>query len=263
MAILEFDKIDDPKIRKKIDVCAAGYNSLREYFVDVLAQSIGMIAGAFYPRPVLVRLTDFKSNEYRDLLGGKYFEPEEENPMLGFRGAVRYCSDEYSPAFALECEAIKRAREVMGFDNIRVMVPFVRTVIEAKETVEVLGKNGLVRGKNNLKLFMMVEVPSNVILIEQFAEYFDGFSIGSNDLTQLTLGVDRDSSQLAHLFDERDFAVKAMLQKAIEGAKKSNTYIGICGQAPSDFPELGTFLIEQGIDSLSLTSDTVIPFLMK
>lgn len=263
MSVISPDIVEDEHVREQISLSAAGYTDTRTYFVQVLAQSIGMIAGAFYPRPVLVRLSDFKTNEYRDLLGGSYFEPVEENPMLGFRGAARYCSESYGPAFELECEALKYAREVMGFDNIKIMVPFVRTLTEAQASIDVLDRNGLKRGENGLKVFMMVEIPSNVLLIEEFAQYFDGFSIGSNDLTQLTLGVDRDSGELARLFDERDSAVKCMLQKALEGAKKSGTYIGICGQAPSDFPELAKFLIDQGINSLSLISDTVIPFLME
>lgn len=263
MAVADFDNITDAALRKEIESLAQGYPTVRDYFVDKLAQSIGMIAGAFYPRPVVVRLTDFKTNEYRDLLGGSAFEQQEENPMLGFRGAVRYRSDEYAPAFALECEALKKAREEMGFNTIKVMVPFVRTVPEAQEVVEVLQKNGLKRNEKELQLFMMVEIPSNVLLIDQFAHHFDGFSIGSNDLTQLTLGVDRDSGFLAKLFDERDPAVLKMLSMAIDGAKKSKTYIGICGQAPSDFPDIANFLIKEGIDSLSLTPDSVIPFLMK
>ena len=263
MAVVAPEKIKDKKVLKKIEQLVHGYKNVHDFFVDTLAQSIGMIAGAFYPRPVIVRLSDFKTNEYRDLLGGADFEPQEENPMLGFRGAVRYRSKEYAPAFALECEALKKARNEMGFTNIRVMVPFVRTVDEAREVVEVLKQNGLERGKDDLQLFMMVEIPSNVLLLDQFAPYFDGFSIGSNDLTQLTLGVDRDSGFLTKLFDERDPAVKKMLHMAITEAKKSEKYIGICGQAPSDFPEIAKFLIDEGIDSLSLTPDSVIPFLMR
>lgn len=263
MAVVYPEKVTNKDEWKKVEELAQGYSNVHDYFVDKLAQSIGMIAGAFYPRPVVVRLTDFKSNEYKDLLCGSYFEPQEENPMLGWRGAVRYRSKEYAPAFALECEALKKAREEMGFTNIKVMVPFVRTVPEAQEVVEVLKKNGLQRGEHELQLFMMVEIPSNVILIDEFAHYFDGFSIGSNDLTQLTLGVDRDSGLLTKLFDERDPAVLKMLSMAVAGAKKSKTYIGICGQAPSDFPEIAQFLIKEGIDSLSLTPDSVIPFLMK
>jgi len=263
MAVACPEKVIDTEIQQKIAALAVGYDSVHDYFVDKLAQSIGMIAGAFYPRPVIVRLTDFKTNEYRDLLGGSYFEPYEENPMLGFRGAVRYRSERYAPAFALECEALKKVREEMGFDNVRIMVPFVRTVQEAQGVVEVLAQHGLKRGQNELELFMMVEIPSNVLLLEEFAHYFDGLSIGSNDLTQLTLGVDRDSGILAHLFDERDPAVKAMISMAISKALENEIHIGICGQAPSDYPEFAKFLIDEGISSLSLTPDSVIPFLKK
>jgi pyruvate, water dikinase len=263
MAVMHPEKIKDKKVLKNIEALAIGYNSVHDFFVEVLAQAIGMIAGAFYPRPVIVRLTDLKSNEYRELLGGSFFEPYEENPMLGFRGAVRYCSANYAPAFALECAALKKAREEMGFTNIRVMIPFVRTIQEAEEVVHILKKNGLERGKKGLALFMMVEIPSNVLLLEQFAPYFDGFSIGSNDLTQLTLGVDRDSGILGKLFDERDPAVRLMLKIALEKANTIKKYIGICGQAPSDFPSIAMFLIENGIDSISLSADSVIPFLMQ
>lgn len=261
MAIIKPDEISDEQVRMSITDVSSGYESVRSYYVDVLAQSIGMIAGAFYPRPVVVRLSDFKSNEYRDLIGGSYFEPTEENPMLGFRGASRYCDELYRPAFALECEALKKVREVMGFTNVKIMVPFVRTVNEAQQVVKLLAENGLNRGANSLEVFMMVEIPSNVILIDEFSRYFDGFSIGSNDLTQLTLGVDRDSGKLAHLFDERDLAVKKMLSLAIKGAQRNGRYIGICGQAPSDHPQIADFLLESGINSLSLIPDSVIPFL--
>lgn len=262
MAIAKPDAITDKHVREAIEQLARPYPSLKDFYVDSLAQAIGMIAAAFYPRPVIVRLTDFKSNEYRDLLGGTYFEPQEENPMLGFRGAVRYCSEQYAPAFALECAALKKAREHMGFSNIKIMIPFVRTVAEAHATVDALRSHGLERGKHNLELLMMVEIPSNVLLIQEFAQFFDGFSIGSNDLTQLTLGVDRDSGLLTPLFDERDPAVKQMLRMAIEGAHAAKKYIGICGQAPSDYPEIAQFLIEHKIDSLSLNPDSVIPFLL-
>jgi pyruvate,water dikinase len=263
MAIIDSERIATTSVIKQIKQLSAGYETPRDFFVDVLAQSIGMIAAAFYPRPVIVRLTDFKSNEYRELLGGVFFEPIEENPMLGFRGAVRYCSKEYAAAFRLECEAIKKVRETMGLVNVTIMVPFVRTVKEAQLVVDILAENGIVRGQNGLKLFMMVEVPSNVLLIEEFAQYFDGFSIGSNDLTQLTLGVDRDSGLLSQWFDERDPAVGKMLTMAIQGAHKASTPIGICGQGPSDFPEFGQFLVKEGIDSISLMPDSVIPFLLQ
>lgn len=246
----------------RLQEIARAHTNPQAFFIETLAQAIGMLAGAFYPRPVIVRLTDFKSNEYRDLLGGSLFEPVEENPMLGFRGAVRYLSKEYRAAFELECRALKKAREDMGFDNIIIMVPFVRTLTEARGVLEALSSCGLKRSDRGLKIYMMVEVPSNVLLIEEFAELFDGLSIGSNDLTQLTLGVDRDSGMLTSIFDERDPAVKKMLALAIEGAKKAGKPIGICGQAPSDFPELADFLLDLGITSLSLNPDAVIPFLL-
>lgn len=263
MAVARPEKVLDNEVRDKIKILARGYDTIKNYFVDTLAQSIAMIAGSFYPRPVIVRLTDFKTNEYRDLLGGVYFEPQEENPMLGFRGAVRYRSERYAPAFELECAALKKVREIMGFDNVIIMVPFVRTVQEAHDVVEVLAHHGLKRGENGLKLYMMVEIPSNVLLLEAFAPYFDGFSIGSNDLTQLTLGVDRDSEVLAHLFDERDAAVKTIVRMVLQKAHVCNKPIGICGQAPSDYPEFAQFLIDEGITSLSLIPDSVIPFLKR
>jgi len=263
MAIAQFDSLTDGVIRNEIKKISAAYKDPQEFFIDTLASAVGHIASAFYPKPVVVRLTDFKSNEYRDLIGGSLFEPIEENPMLGFRGAFRYRSAEYAPAFALECAALKKTREELGFKNIILMAPFVRTVTEAQKTVELLAKHGLTRNEHDLKLYMMVEIPSNVILLEQFAHYFDGFSIGSNDLTQLTLGVDRDSGLLTSYFDERDPAVKAMLALAIQKAHALHKSIGICGQAPSDFPEMAQFLIDAGIDYLSLNPDTVVSFLAR
>jgi pyruvate, water dikinase len=227
-----------------------------------LAQGIGMIAGAFYPRPVIVRFSDFKSNEYYNLLGGSYFEPHEENPMLGLRGASRYYNSLYSQAFALECAAIKKVREEMGFITVKTMIPFVRTLNEAEKVVECMKENGLVRGRDALEVYMMCELPSNVLLIDDFSRYFDGFSIGSNDLTQTTLAVDRDSALLSSLFDERDEAVKKMMRMTIAGAKRTKKPVGICGQAPSDYPDIADFLIDEGIDSLSLNADSVIPFLL-
>jgi len=262
MALIHPDRVEDKETREKIDELTTSYPNKHSFFVEKLAQGIGMIAAAFYPKPVIVRLSDFKSNEYRNLIGGHYFEPVEENPMLGFRGAFRYYHKNYQEAFALECEALKIVREAMGFKNVRIMVPFVRTVNEAKHVIDGLSKCGLVCGENELELVMMCEVPSNVVLIDEFGKLFDGFSIGSNDLTQLTLGVDRDSQLLAGVFDERDFAVKRMIAMAIEGAHRSKRYIGICGQAPSDYPEIADFLIEQKIDSISLNSDAVLPFFM-
>jgi len=262
MALIHLEQVEDKRVRNQIIAITAAYKDKTDFFVEQLAQGIGMIAAAFYPRPVIVRLSDFKSNEYRNLIGGTYFESVEENPMLGFRGASRYYHEQYRDAFALECKALIQAREKMGLTNIKVMVPFVRTVQEAVKVVKEMTSLGLVRGNDGLEFVMMCEVPSNVILIEEFSTYFDGFSIGSNDLTQLVLGIDRDSTLVAPLFDERNEAVKRMMVMAIEGAHKRGKYIGICGQAPSDYPEIAAFLIEKGIDSLSLNADSVVPFLM-
>lgn len=261
MAVTHLEKVTDAAVVQAIRERAQAFVSLEAFYVETLARAVGLIAAAMYPRPVLVRLSDFKSNEYRHLLGGSFFEPQEENPMLGWRGAARYIAPNYESAFALECVALKRARDEFGFTNIRLMVPFVRTVNEAQKTITLLQQNGLERGKNGLEVYMMVEIPSNVLLLEQFAPSFDGFSIGSNDLTQLTLGVDRDSGLLSELFDERDPAVKMLLAMAITGAKKVRKPIGICGQAPSDYPEIAQFLIEHKIDSLSLSVDAVLPFI--
>lgn len=262
MALLHPDKITDKKIRHKIDELAAAYPSKKEFFIDSLAQGIGMIGAAFHPRPVIARLSDFKTNEYRNLIGGIYFEPEEANPMLGLRGASRYYNKLYKDAFELECAAFKKVREVMGLKNVQIMVPFVRTVHEALEVLKILKKHGLEQTKD-LSIIMMCEVPSNVILIDDFLKHFAGISIGSNDLTQLTLGVDRDSEILAAAFNEKDPAVYKMFSLAIEGAKRNKKYSGICGQAPSDYPEVADFLIKQGIESISLNADSVIPFLMR
>lgn len=262
MALIESDKITDQKTKKAIQDLTKHYPSKQDYFVDILAQSIGTIAAAFYPRPVIVRLSDFKTNEYRNLIGGVYFEHFEANPMIGFRGASRYIHPLYKKAFCLENAAIKKVRESMGLDNIMLMIPFVRTVDEAKQVIQVLHACDL-KQSATLKFVMMCEIPSNVILIDEFSKLFDGFSIGSNDLTQLTLGVDRDSALLSPLFDERDEAVKRMCTLAIEGAHKHKKFIGICGQAPSDYPDFAEFLIKQGIDSVSLNPDSVLPFLMR
>ncbi len=263
MAICHPEKIQDPQLKGKIDALASAYDSWQEFFISTLAQGVATIAAAFYPRRVVVRLTDFKSNEYRNLLGGSLFEPLEENPMLGFRGAIRYCNPAYAPAFALECAALKKVRTEMGLTNVTLMVPFVRTTLEAACTVESLKSHGLVRGEDGLKLLMMCEIPSNILLLEEFSQYFDGFSIGSNDLTQLTLGVDRDSALLSNFFDERDPAVLAFLLLALEKARKIGTSMSICGQAPSDFPEIGELLINNGIDALSLNPDSVIAFILR
>jgi pyruvate, water dikinase len=262
MVLVHPERIKDTKIGEEVNAITSAYPNKETFFIDTVAQGIGMIAAAFYPRPVIVRLSDFKSNEYRNLIGGIYCEPLEENPMLGLRGASRYYSEQYKEAFVLECRAIERVRMVMGFKNIKVMVPFVRTVGEARMVIAAMEENGLVRAKDDLEIVMMCEIPSNVIMIDEFSSLFDGFSIGSNDLTQLVLGVDRDSSLLSRLFDERDEAVKKMMAMAIKGAHNNGRYIGICGQAPSDYPEIAQFLIENGIDSLSLNVDSVIPFLM-
>ena len=262
MAFIDPQAIKDKSVKKRIKEKTAGYEDPQDYFIEKLAQGVGTIAASFYPRPVLVRFSDFKSNEYRGLLAGDVFEPVEENPMIGWRGASRYYHPNYQAAFELECEAIRYARDAMGLDNINVMIPFVRTLGEAEKVIAILKSRGLESGKDGLKIYMMCELPSNVLLIEQFAEYFDGFSIGSNDLTQTTLSVDRDSRLLSALFDERDPAVKIMLEMAIKGAHKKKKPIGICGQAPSDHPEIAQFLIEHKIDSLSLNPDTVLPFLL-
>jgi pyruvate, water dikinase len=243
-----------------VESVARGHASPRAFYVDKVAEGIATIAAAFWPKPVIVRLSDFKSNEYRKLIGGSRYEPEEENPMLGFRGAARYISAEFGEAFAMECEALRRVRNDMGLTNVEIMVPFVRTLAQAKAVNELLAKQGLGKGKDGLRHIMMCEIPSNAILAEQFLEYFDGFSIGSNDLTQLTLGLDRDSGLelLAKDFDERDPAVKAMLSMAIAACKKQGKYVGICGQGPSDHPDFAQWLADEGISSISLNPDTVV-----
>jgi pyruvate,water dikinase len=261
MALIVPEKIQDKKVLKKLQEVTASYASPHDFFIKKVAEGVGMIAASFFPRPVLVRFSDFKSNEYRGLLGGSYFEPTEENPMMGWRGASRYYHESYAPAFELECQAIRYAREVMGLHNINVMIPFVRTVEEARKVTELLKKQGLVSQRGGLEIYMMCEIPSNVLLIEQFAQYFDGFSIGSNDLTQTTLSVDRDSGLLATVFDERNEAVMKMMSLAIHGSHFAGKPIGICGQAPSDYPEIAQFLMDEGINSISLNPDSVIPFL--
>jgi len=258
-AILEYPNID-PDLKKAVESVARGHASPKAFYVDKLAEGIATIAAAFWPKPVIVRLSDFKSNEYKKLIGGSRYEPDEENPMLGFRGAARYLAADFAESFNMECVAMKRVREDMGLTNVEIMVPFVRTVGQAQKVVELLAKNGLKRGENGLRLIMMCEIPSNAVLADQFLEYFDGFSIGSNDLTQLTLGLDRDSGMelLAADFDERDPAVKALLAMAISACRKQGKYIGICGQGPSDHPDLAEWLMEQGIESMSLNPDSVI-----
>jgi pyruvate,water dikinase len=256
-ALLEYDA-QDADVKRKIDERMAGYADPISFYVDRLAEGIATITAAFAPNPVIVRLSDFKSNEYANLIGGKRYEPHEENPMIGYRGASRYVDPAFADAFALECRAMKKVRDTMGLTNAWVMIPFVRTVDEGRKVVEVLARNGLKQGENDLKLIMMCEVPSNALLADQFLDIFDGFSIGSNDLTQLTLGLDRDSAIVAHLFDERNEAVKILLSMAIQTARRKGKYIGICGQGPSDHPDLAEWLMDQGIDSVSLNPDTVV-----
>ncbi|MDO6518178.1 phosphoenolpyruvate synthase [Zobellia uliginosa] len=258
MALKHFDRLKDPAIKEKIQKLTHHYPDKSDYFVHKLAEGIATIAAAFYPKDVIVRTSDFKTNEYANLIGGTEFEPVESNPMLGFRGASRYYNPKYQEAFALECKALKRVRETMGLTNVKVMIPFCRTLKEAAKVVSVLEKNGLKRGENGLQLYMMTEIPNNIILAEQFAEFFDGFSIGSNDLTQLTLGVDRDSELLSDIFDINDIGVKKMIAMVIESAHKTHTKIGLCGQAPSDYPEFAQFLVEKGINSISFNPDALI-----
>jgi len=258
-AILEYPNID-ADLKKAVESVARGHASPKQFYIDKLAEGIATIAAAFWPKKVIVRMSDFKSNEYKKLIGGSRYEPDEENPMLGFRGAARYLSADFAAAFEMECIAMKRVREEMGLTNVEIMVPFVRTLGQAEKVVGLLAKNGLKRGENGLRVIMMCEVPSNAVLAEQFLEHFDGFSIGSNDLTQLTLGLDRDSGMelLAADFDERDPAVQALLGMAISACRKLNKYIGICGQGPSDHPELAVWLMQQGIETMSLNPDSVI-----
>ena len=263
LALLHFDILEDELAKYKISELTAQYEDKAEFFISKLAQGIGTIAAAFYPKPVIVRLSDFKSNEYANLLGGRQFEPKEENPMIGWRGASRYYDPRYREGFALECQAMKRVREEMGLTNMILMVPFCRTPEEGKRVLAEMAKNGLVKGENGLEVYVMCELPSNVLLADEFSQIFDGFSIGSNDLTQLTLGLDRDSELVAHLFDERNEAVKRTIAKAITTVKQHGRKIGICGQAPSDYPEFARFLVEQGIDSISLNPDSVIKTMLE
>ncbi|WP_159592353.1 phosphoenolpyruvate synthase [Chelativorans xinjiangense] len=258
MALVRFEQLKDEAARREIENLTAGYTDKTEYFVDRLSRGLARIAAALYPKPVIVRMSDFKTNEYAGLIGGAEFEPEEENPMIGFRGAARYYSPRYREGFALECRAIKRLREEMGFTNVVVMIPFCRSIREADRVLQVMAENGLKRGENGLQVFVMCEIPSNVVLAAEFAKRFDGFSIGSNDLTQLTLGVDRDSGELAELFDEQDAAVKWMIKNVITEAREAGAKIGLCGQAPSDHPEFAAFLVECGIDSISVSPDSFI-----
>jgi pyruvate,water dikinase len=262
LALIHFDQLEDEVVKAQIAELTKLYDDKPQFFVDKLAHGVGMIAAAFYPKPVIVRMSDFKSNEYANLLGGKQFEPKEENPMLGWRGASRYYDEKYRDAFALECQALKRVRDEMGLSNVIPMIPFCRTPDEGRQVLAEMAKHGLERGVNGLQVYVMCELPSNVIEADEFAEVFDGFSIGSNDLTQLTLGLDRDSALVAHIFDERSKAVKRMVKMAIATAKEKGRKIGICGQAPSDYPEFARFLVEQGIDSMSLNPDSLLKTLL-
>ena len=256
-AVLEFNKVRD-SVREEIERRARGYASPRDFYIDKLAEGVATLGAAFWPKPVIVRFSDFKSNEYKKLIGGDIYEPDEENPMLGFRGASRYAAPEFRDCFELECIAMRKVRDEIGLTNVELMVPFVRTLEEAKAVVEVLAQFGLKRGENGLRLIMMCEIPSNALLADQFLELFDGFSIGSNDLTQLTLGLDRDSALVAAAFDERNPAVKALLSMAISACNRLEKYVGICGQGPSDHPDLAEWLMQQGISSISLNPDTVV-----
>lgn len=258
LALMKYDELTDESVKKEIAELTLGYENKSDFFVDKVAQGVGTIAAAFYPNPVVVRMSDFKSNEYANLLGGAGFEPKEENPMIGWRGASRYYDEKYRDAYGLECKALKRVRDEMGLTNVIPMIPFCRTPYEGRRVLAEMEKHGLKRGENGLQVYVMCEIPSNVILADQFSEIFDGFSIGSNDLTQLTLGLDRDSSLVAHIFDERNDAVKEMVSMVIEKAKGNNRKIGICGQAPSDYPEFARFLVELGIDSISLNPDSLL-----
>ena len=258
MALVKFNELKDAAVKQKIEELTHHYPDKEKYFVDKLAEGVATIAAAFYPKDVIVRMSDFKTNEYANLIGGKDFEPSEENPMIGFRGASRYYNDLYRDGFRLECEAVRKVRDQMGLTNVKVMIPFCRTIEEGNKVIAVMKRYGLEQGVNNLEVYVMAEIPSNVVLAAKFAKIFDGFSIGSNDLTQLTLGIDRDSAIISHLFNEQDEAAKEMIATMISKAKKAGAKIGLCGQAPSDFPEFAQFLVEQGIDSISFNSDALL-----
>ncbi|MDY7026522.1 MAG: phosphoenolpyruvate synthase, partial [Pseudomonadota bacterium] len=256
-ALLNFDTLPSD-VKSSVEKRVAGYDSPVDFYVEKIVEGVSTLAAAFYPKKVIVRLSDFKSNEYANLVGGRLYEPEEENPMIGFRGASRYISDSFRDCFELECRAMKKVREEMGFTNVELMVPFVRTVGEAESVIKLLAENGLKRGENGLRVIMMCELPTNALLAEQYLEFFDGYSIGSNDLTQLSLGLDRDSGIVSHLFDERDEAVKKLLKMAIDACNKAGKYVGICGQGPSDHPDLAKWLMDAGIQTVSLNPDTVL-----
>jgi len=263
MALVQPDKISSPEARQAIAKLVAQYDRPGDFFVEKLAEGVGTIAAAFYPKPVIVRLSDFKTNEYAGLLGGAGFEPKEANPMLGFRGASRYAHPAHEAGFALECAALRRVRAVMGLTNLRIMVPFCRRVEEGQRVIESMARHGLKRGENGLEIYVMCEIPNNILLVDEFSRLFDGFSIGSNDLTQLTLGVDRDSGLVAHDFDERDPGVMKFVSMAIQGARRNGRHSGLCGQAPSDYPEFAEFLVREGIDSISLNPDSVMKITRK
>ena len=258
MALLHPEKVEDEKARIQLETLTRNHQGGADYFIQRLSEGVATIAAAFYPKPVIVRMSDFKTNEYASLLGGRYFEPEEANPMIGFRGAVRYTHPAYEEGFALECAAMKRVRESMGLKNVKLMIPFCRTLKEGERVLAAMAKHGLIRGEDGLEIYVMCEIPNNVILIDKFSELFDGFSIGSNDLTQLTLGVDRDSEIISFDFDERDEGVKTMIRLAVEGARRNGRHSGLCGQAPSDYPEMAEYLVRIGIDSMSLNPDTLL-----
>jgi pyruvate,water dikinase len=258
MALIHFDRVKDKDEKKKINELTRGYKNKEEFFVEKLAEGIGRICAAFFPKDVIVRMSDFKTNEYATLIGGSAFEPKEENPMIGWRGASRYYGDDYKEGFRLECLAFKKVRDVMGLTNLKAMIPFCRTVEEGKRVLAEMERHGLKRGANGLQVYVMCEIPSNVILAQEFSKIFDGFSIGSNDLTQLTLGVDRDSAKVSHVYDERNEAVKELIRQVITKAHRARRKVGICGQAPSDFLDFAKFLVEEKIDSISLNPDTVI-----
>ncbi len=262
-ALIDFNKLKDKKVKQKIEEITKGYNDKKQFFVDKLAEGIGMIAAAFYPKDVIVRTSDFKTNEYRNLIGGKNYEPKEDNPMIGWRGASRYYDKKYQKAFELECLAFKKVRNEFGLKNVKIMIPFCRTIEEGKKVQTIMAKYGLKRGKDGLEIYVMCEIPANIILADEFSEIFDGFSIGSNDLTQLTLGLDRDSEIIAHIGNEKNQAVKKFISEVIKKAKKNKKKIGICGQAPSDFPDFAQFLVREGIDSISLNPDTIIKTTLK
>jgi pyruvate,water dikinase len=263
LALINFDQLTDKKVKAQIEKLTKEYANKTDFYVGELAEGIARIAAAFYPKDVIVRLSDFKTDEYRNLIGGQDFEPLESDPMIGWRGASRYYDPHFQPAFELECKALKKVRDEMGLTNVKIMVPFCRTVDEGKKVLKIMAQMGLVRGKNNLQVYVMCEIPANVILAEEFCRIFDGFSIGSNDLTMLALGLDRNSARVANVSNEKDAAVKKLISEVIKKAREHKRKIGICGQAPSDFPDFAQFLVREGIDSLSLNPDSVIKTMIK